>query len=674
LNSSIRARVLFVLGALLASCASPSEPTRLAVIADGVVPTRVFEVRDDRAYLGGAPVELWGIRAGNALFSPNITERHVRALDGMVAHGINTIAVYMQGSNGGYPNPEAGKSAFRRDGTLRAEFAERLEWLVREADSRGMVVAVGIISPRKDQDLADEVAIRRAVQETGRFLVERGLSNTFVDIVHEFSHSRIDHDLLREPNGERKKQQLTAWFREVAPNIPVGVCPYELAPTADTYPGMGVRIIQKEMPIPTSGFVVNIESQKQDSYENDGVFSDGMVQHVIADCERFAAAPNAAFIFHAAYIQGINNGSHTAPHPEMGGMGATVGDRGVRFYYEWVRDHVGVWQYPRHVPYVAVAADSAPTREFEVRDGRAYLGGEAVKLWGLRANNSLMSPALTQRLVANLDNYAAHGINLISVSLQGTNGGFPDVDAGPNGFTPDGRLIAAFGRRLEQVIRAADARGMVVSVVLMMPRKDELLRDEAAVRQAIESSARFLEERGLRNVIVNLYQEFNHPTRIDHEIFREPDGAAKKAQLAAWFDAIAPDIEVGIVSNHLSGSGMDFPGCDVRMYHEAVPIPDGAFSLNTETPDEDMSGNEGVFNSHQIANMQATWERYAEHPDAAMLFRSPYVEDVGGVQGTGPNLEMGGFGTGPDDRGIRVYLEWVAQHVGRWEYPVHVPR
>jgi hypothetical protein len=57
-----------------------------------------------------------------------------------------------------------------------------------------------------------------------------------------------------------------------------------------------------------------------------------------------------------------------------------------------------------------------------------------------------------------------------------------------------------------------------------------------------------------------------------------------------------------------------------------------------------------------------------------MLFRSPYVEDVGGVQGTGPNLEMGGFGTGPDDRGIRVYLEWVAQHVGRWEYPVHVPR
>lgn len=32
-----------------------------------------------------------------------------------------------------------------------------------------------------------------------------------------------------------------------------------------------------------------------------------------------------------------------------------------------------------------------------------------------------------------------------------------------------------------------------------------------------------------------------------------------------------------------------------------------------------------------------------------------------------------GYGTGPADRGIRFYYEWVRDNVGRWEYPHHVP-
>lgn len=54
-------------------------------------------------------------------------------------------------------------------------------------------------------------------------------------------------------------------------------------------------------------------------------------------------------MFHAAFIQGITGRSGTAPHAEMGGMGSSPSDRGVRFYYEWVRDNLGRWEYPRHV-------------------------------------------------------------------------------------------------------------------------------------------------------------------------------------------------------------------------------------------------------------------------------------------------------------------------------------
>ena len=84
--------------------------------------------------------------------------------------------------------------------------------------------------------------------------------------------------------------------------------------------------------------------------------------------------------------------------------------------------------------------------------------------------------------------------------------------------------------------------------------------------------------------MVDLYQEFNHPTRIDHEQFREPDGARKKSEIAQWFKSKAPKIEVGLVSNHLTGSPIDFPGCDVLMYHESVPIPEHGSAVNSQSP------------------------------------------------------------------------------------------
>lgn len=340
-SSGLRALVLGTcLGALLVTASR----------ADTPAPTREFEIRNDRAFLGGQQVQLWGLRCGNALYSQTVTERHVRAMDTMVAHGINLIGVYIQGSNGGWPNADAGLNGYGRDGRLKPAVAQRLEWLIREADRHGMVVMVGLFSPRKDQELEGEAAIRRAIEETGQFLTSHNLRNVFVDLMHEYDHTeRADQPLFREPDGAAKKAKLTGWFKAVAPTIEVGVCPYEKSSSADSYPGMEVRIIQKAMPIPTSGFVVNVETSKQDSYENDGVFTDGGRQSILADCQRYLDAPNAAMLFHAAYIQGIGNFSGTAPHAERGGNGTSPSDRGVRFYYEWVRDRVGRWEYPRHV-------------------------------------------------------------------------------------------------------------------------------------------------------------------------------------------------------------------------------------------------------------------------------------------------------------------------------------
>ncbi|MCL4207214.1 MAG: hypothetical protein KJ000_32430 [Pirellulaceae bacterium] len=318
--------------------------------ADEPAATREFEIRNDRAFLGGQQVDLWGLRCGNALHSEAITERHLRNLDNMAAHGINLIGVYIQGSNAGWPDADAALNGFTRDGKLKPVVAQRLETLVREADRRGMVVMVGLFTHRKDQEFHDDAAIRGAIEEAARFLSERKLKNVFVDLCHEFSHpERMDKELLREPDGETKKAKLSAWFKAVAPDIEVGVCPDARSGSGDSYPGLDVRMIQKDMPIPATGFVVNVETLRQDVYQNDGIFNQTNLDFIFADCARYQAAPNAAMLFHAAFIQGITNYSGSAPHAEMGGYGTGTNDRGVRFYYEWVRDHVGRWDYPRHV-------------------------------------------------------------------------------------------------------------------------------------------------------------------------------------------------------------------------------------------------------------------------------------------------------------------------------------
>ena len=105
--------------------------------------------------------------------------------------------------------------------------------------------------------------------------------------------------------------------------------------TGDSYPGMDVRIIQKDMPIPAKGFVVNVETLRQDIYQNDGVFNQSNLDYIFADCRRDKEAPNAAMLFHAAFIQGITNASGMHRTRRWAATPPTAEDRGVRFYYKW---------------------------------------------------------------------------------------------------------------------------------------------------------------------------------------------------------------------------------------------------------------------------------------------------------------------------------------------------
>lgn len=313
-----------------------------------------------------------------------------------------------------------------------------------------------------------------------------------------------------------------------------------------------------------------------------------------------------------------------------------------------------------------------PTKEFEVKGQSAYLGGQPVRLWGLRCVHALRDRAMTERLVRNLDNFTDHGINLISVYLQPAHGGYPDIQAGINPFGETGRLDPAFARRLEWLAREADRRGMVLLIGVITPIKDQELKDEAAIRTAIEETARLLQSRKIRNVVVDLLYEFDHPTRIFHEAFREPEGALKKYRAADWFHAIAPEIEAGVTTETHSKSPKQFAGMDLHLIQKEDPIPADGYALNIESLRRDVFGKEGIFTAEQKQSIFRELERYRTTPNAGYVLNTSYTQSIGGASGTGPHFEMGGDGTGPDDRGIRFYFEWIRDNVGRYEYPKHV--
>lgn len=311
-------------------------------------PTKKFEIKNDRPILDGNEIHLWGIRCGNALVSEAVLQRHIHCLDDYVAHGVNLIGVYLQGCNAAWPNPDAGHNGFGPDGRLKPELSRRLEELVRAADQRGMVVMVGLFTPRKDQEMQGEAAVKRGIEETSNFLKRRQLRNVFIDLMHEFNNpARADLEIFREPDGANKKAKLAAWFAAVAPEYAIGVCPSANSGTADTFPGMGVRLIQKDMPIPKSGFVVNVEMQRFDTPENEGVYSPAQISALRDIFETYKNAPNAALMFHSSYTNAIGGKAGTGPNPEIGGNGTAEDDRGARVYFDWLRKNVGRWSIPK---------------------------------------------------------------------------------------------------------------------------------------------------------------------------------------------------------------------------------------------------------------------------------------------------------------------------------------
>jgi len=120
------------------------------------------------------------------------TSEFIRNLPKWHAYGVRFINVNLQG------NTPAGNSRSHRwkvapwndDGSLKAEYADRLGRVLEAADGLGMVVLVGIFYPNQLANLpgTDDATIRKCILSAMAFLTETGHRNVLVEISHDSDH------------------------------------------------------------------------------------------------------------------------------------------------------------------------------------------------------------------------------------------------------------------------------------------------------------------------------------------------------------------------------------------------------------------------------------------------------------------------------------------------------
>ncbi|MGQ9576843.1 MAG: hypothetical protein ACUVUC_16190 [Thermoguttaceae bacterium] len=150
------------------------------------------------------------------------------------------------------------------------------------------------------------------------------------------------------------------------------------------------------------------------------------------------------------------------------------------------------------------------------------LNPETVGRWAYPDTGKWDPERNTREFVAAMPEWRRHGLLGFTINLQGGN---PQRRSQKqpwhnSAITPEGTLRPPYMRRLERILDRADELGMVVILGIFYFGQDERLRDEEAVKRALDAAVDWLYEHGYRHVLIEVNNECN--VRYDHGILR-PD-------------------------------------------------------------------------------------------------------------------------------------------------------
>lgn len=182
-----------------------------------------------------------------------------------------------------------------------------------------------------------------------------------------------------------------------------------------------------------------------------------------------------------------------------------------------------------------------------VQGGEFLFDNKPFDMWGIRVASASQTDELTDHLIAQLDDYLAHGVNTVDVFLQGSSGGYSDA------FLDEGKKIDRHHlRRIKRIIEACRSRNMVVIVGIFYQRTmaNSTIRNISTadgVRNAVRTVATAL--RKYRNIILNIANEQNSGYYRNCRFFdfNNPENIIELCRLSK---SAAPEMLVGAGGYH----------------------------------------------------------------------------------------------------------------------------
>ncbi|MEX2559035.1 MAG: hypothetical protein WD403_03925, partial [Pirellulales bacterium] len=185
--------------------------------------------------------------------------------------------------------------------------------------------------------------------------------------------------------------------------------------------------------------------------------------------------------------------------------------------------------------------DGPPRTRISIEGGKWHINGRltypGAKAEGLLLNVRMVNAVFedrkrpdfdpqsnTDEFLAALTDYHEHGVRAFTICLQG---GMPGYEGAVNSaFEPSGELRGEYLSRVRRVVEACDRQGIAVILGCYYQRQDQVLADEAAVRQGVVNVARWIRESGFTNVLLEIANEYPHDG-FDHRLLKTAQGQAE---------------------------------------------------------------------------------------------------------------------------------------------------
>ncbi len=186
----------------------------------------VLQINGNLFRMNGKPFDMWGIRTASATENKGSVKHLIDQLDDYKYYGVNSVAVYFMGSNGGSYDP------FNQDGTMiDRNHLKRMKKIIEAAGKRGMVVVVGIFYqkvPLNKIRLKDWQACKNAVRTVASWLKQKEYSNVILNIANEQNSSGYIGKPWERVRDPKYLLDLCNIAKKEAPNLIVGAGGYNI--------------------------------------------------------------------------------------------------------------------------------------------------------------------------------------------------------------------------------------------------------------------------------------------------------------------------------------------------------------------------------------------------------------------------------------------------------------